>query len=832
MSNNKLWTTYYREAKYLLRKESIKLANNFEFKDDTYVHIDNEFEQIQACPGMYISSKGSEGALHLFKEIATNSIDEANNIESPCDEIDIAFDEANQHFIVSDNGRGIPFPEMINVCTKKHTSTKIYNRANNIYSAGCNGVGIKVTIAFSHLFSLESYRGKESKLLKFVDCKMEDNDPIKLKKPQHGLVVNFIPSQEQLGPTSVKSDDCLEWLRHMSYIINDKIKINYFEINNGERKIIRTFTHQGLEKNVEYLSPSLAFDPISVKYSEGIVMKDQMGNDMNDPYELNLSMSFSYDKSIDEEVIDSYANMVWTFGGGTHVNACRSALCDFMVKAARNADPDSKYPVTIQDVRKGLVLCVHCNWDAIVFGGQHKSTVTNDDIEDIGKKGSLKALSDFFADNNALLNKLIAYYRQMAKIRLEAYKIKGIKPPKAMSVYDEAEIRGFTPVADSNRKGYKELIITEGESAAGAIIAARNPYYQAVYHTQGVMTNCADLPLKKVMESRVPRDLARILGVEPGKNFDINNLRYNKIIFLQDADADGKNIRSLASTYLIVWMPQLIEEGRLYAGVPPLYTLSDKAMKKYGVSKGFLFDKHEYFRLFSDIIAKNIELFIVDSDEKSLIPQSKSQIKLFLEMNRKYLDLLEQLSLTREACDTRVIEIVCNAIVRFGIDSDKMIEYLKINLPEMKYDKDTKALVGSYETIHNGLIIDEGFMDFAKEFLEIFEQNPSMFVVYKNKNDKEDSPIRTTIGEFLKDILNRYDIDVSQRFKGLGEAESKLLFWTTLNPKVRKLIRLTMEDRERVLDTVAALHGSGPKNAEKRRDLLDRAEITDDDIDN
>lgn len=797
------------------------MSENFEFKDDVYVHIDDEFKQIQQCPGMYISSRGSEGALHLFKEIVNNSIDESTNINSPCDKIEITFDEKNQHFVVADNGRGIPFEKMVEVCTEKHSSTK-YDRQNNVYSAGCNGVGLKVTIAFSHIFSMQSYRGQQSKLLKFVDCKMSEEEPEKLKKSDHGLVINFVPSQEYLGVTSVKSDDCIEWLRHMSYVMPENLTISYHDVSNTDEKTVtRKFKRQGLAKNVEFLSSNLEFDPINISYSDG----DENGS-------LKLQMSFSYDKSLDEELIDSYANYVWTFGGGYHVTTCRSAICDFMVKAARNADPNSKYPVNAQDVRKGLILCINCNWASLVLGGQHKSTVESEEIDDLGRKGIMKALSEFFSVNNGLLNKLIAYYRQMAKIRLEAYKIKGLKPPKAMTVYDEAEIRGFTPVADSNRKGYKELIITEGESAAGAIIAARNPYYQAVYHTQGVMTNCCDIPLKKILESRVPRDLSRILGVEPGKNFDINNLRYNKIIFLQDADADGKNIRSLASTFLIVWMPQLIEEGRLYAGVPPLYTLSDKAMKKYGVTKGFLFDKHEYFRLFSDIIAKNIELYLVDSDEKSLIPQNKTQVKVFLEMNKKYLDLLEQLSLTREACDTRVIETVCNAVYKFGLGSNKMISYLREELPEMKYDRENKSLVGSYDMEHNGLIIDEGFMTYAEKFLEVFEQNPSMYVVYKNRNDKNDSPIRTTIGEFLKDIMNRYDIDVSQRFKGLGEAESKLLFWTTLNPKVRKLVRLTMEDREKVLETVNALHGAGPKNAERRRDLLERADISDDDIDN
>ena len=133
-------------------------------------------------------------------------------------------------------------------------------------------------------------------------------------------------------------------------------------------------------------------------------------------------------------------------------------------------------------------------------------------------------------------------------------------------------------------------------------------------------------------------------------------------------------------------------------------------------------------------------------------------------------------------------------------------------------------------TAHYGLIIDERFIQTAEKFLEVFENNSSMWVCFKNKNSSNDEVVKTTIGEFFKDILNRYNIDVSQRFKGLGEAKAELLFWTTLNPKVRKLIRLTMEDRNKVLETVKVLHGS--KTSELKRQMLDRAVITDDDIDN
>lgn len=796
---------------------------NKQFVDDRYDHITNELEQIQKCAGMYISTKGTEGALHLFKEIVGNSIDESNNVNSPCDEIDIYFDQEYQHFIVRDNGRGIKFDKMKEFCTEKHTSTK-YDRQNNYYSAGCYGVGMKVTNAYSHVFTMESIRDGFSKTIKFLDCQCEEFEPVKAGNDEHGLVINFIPSTDMLGPVAVTEDMCLEWLRHMSYIMPKHLTIHAYMMEGDCNKIKynRIFKHAGLVENIKYLSPSkLEFDPIDISYKES----DEGGS-------LQLDMSFSYDKAVEEEVTDSYCNNVWTFEGGYHLNTCRSAVCDFMVKAARQADPDAKYTVTANDVRKGLVMVVNCNWGLATLAGQHKSSVTSKEIDEIGRKGVSAAIAEFFSTNNALLNKLISYYRQMAKIRMMATDMKGLKPPKTMTIYDESEIARYTPLSDSNKKGYRELIITEGESAAGAILGARDPSFQAVYHTQGVMKNTTEGKLADILKSEIPRDLARILGVEPGKDFNINNLKWDKIIFLQDADADGKNIRSLASTYLILWLPQLITEGRLYAGMPPLYVFSDTTVKKYGMKKNFYYDKKEFGLVYNDIVARNIEFYIYDEDDNP-IPQNRSETVAFLTKNRRYLEYLTVLAGTHEACDSRIIEHVCNAIMNFGIDTPAMVEYLKQVLPEMKYDSVDKSLVGSFEGEEYGLNIDNGFLIFAKDFMPVFEQNPSMYVAYRNKNKSSDDPIhKTTIGEFFKEITNSYNIKAEQRFKGLGEASAKLLFTTSLNPKTRRLIRLTMEDRERVLEDVMMLHKKGDKYAEARRQLLANADITDDDIDN
>ena len=796
------------------------------YEDDKFVTVDNEFEQIALCRGMYISAGGTAGAVHLFKECFNNALDECNAYKengekkSPANHIIVTFNESTQEIMIQDNGRGIPFEVLDDVLTKKHTSSKIGElHKKNKESAGCNGVGLKVVIAFSEFFSIRCDRGNETKIVSFTNWKKSEGPITKNKKEIYGTTVFFKPSPKYLGEFHISDDDLLTWFRHMSYIIHPDITIDFVKKNkNDEIEYTRKFTALSLAENVKYFSSSLEFDPITIGFESDI---------------LDMEFSFSYDKTISDEITDSYANYVITVDGGYHEMLCKRTLTDFFVRAAKNADPDSKYEVFPEDCRKGLIMAINMRYALIVLGGQTKTKVENKEIIADAKPKLMENLREYFRNNNGQLQRIIQYLRQMARIRIEAYKIKGIKPPKNMTVFEEADIRDYHGVSDRNYKGYKELIITEGKSAAGAILNVRNPKYQAIYTTSGVMANTAEMTIPEMLKSRVPHDLAAILGVEIGPNADMTNLRFNKIICLQDADADGYNIKSLVCTYLITAMPQLVEEGRLYTGVPPLYTLSEGAIKRYKnkVSKSFLFDKHEYQNLCNSILCDNVKMFY--DTKEGLVPLTKGDFHRWLISNRTYLTVLDSLS-KKTACHPDIIEYVCDAIIASATANDKEKDFKKRIekvLTEMKYDLETKSLSGSYKYEDYYLIIDDLFKSIAKDMIKLIAENECLTVAYINRNaDEHDRPTRATTGQCLKDLLGKYNVDISQRFKGLGEVSPQLLFYSTLNPKVRKLIRLTMEDRKQAMESVLKLHGK--KYAEVRKQMLLDAEVDDDDIDN
>lgn len=786
--------------------------NNIKIVDDIYTEISNEFEQIQTFIGMYISYKGTRGAIHLFKEIFNNALDECFNPNSCGDKIEVFFDEATREIIVSDNGRGIPFEKMIDVCTKKHTSTKIH-REYNKYSTGQNGVGITIAVALSDYFSMTCNRGLESKTIEFTDCTMKENQVKKNKSEKYGTTVRFIPSEKYLEKIDMRVDDILDWLRRISYIMPDGIKIKFYGSKRGsEATITRTFVRAGLPSNVEYLSQHLEFSPINL-----ITSDDKM----------DLEIAFSYDKTLDDEIIESYCNYVFTIDGGYHEIAAKRAICEFFSREARKLDPNSKYEVTFDDCRKGLVLVCNCRHMNPEFGGQVKSKVENKDIQLDGKHGLMSALSDYFLSNESQLRKIIAYLRQMSRIRLEAYKIKGVKIEKAKSFLDDMEIRCYYPIADRRWKGYKELIICEGNSASGQIAAGRNPQYQAVIGLRGVINNTFEMTAAQVLTKQTMLQLVKVLGCGIGGSFNINNLIWNKVIIMTDADIDGFYITSLLCAFFAKHMPKIIEEGRLYKSISPLYILSDNTKTKK-LKKKFLFDRREYNRIFFNQIASNVDVGI-PLQKNSMVLMKKSEKLIWLDLNKEYLIELINLG-KRAATDTKILEYICWYLIQSDGDESRFAKLIEKKFSELTYNFDGKSIHGSVSGESVSLIVDSIFLKMASRYMDILENNKSIEVVYKNTSDDGARFVTGTIGEFLNDMGMKYSLDIEQRYKGLGEFEATALFESTLNPRIRKLLRITMDDVSRAMQTLEILHGR--LNSEERRKLLENGKISLDDIDN
>ena len=787
------------------------------YDDDKYVVLDREVDQIRQSVEMYIGRRFTSGALHLCKEIFNNALDECLNENSPADKIEVLFDESTREFIVSDNGRGIPFDIMVTVCTKKHSSTKFDKTKANQFNAGLNGVGITVTMALSDYFSLTSYRGDEYKIIEFFDGELVEHEPVKCKKPRFGTIVKFIPSEKYLGKIDLTVDIIETYFRNMSYILPTGISLKFSgKSKDGLSDVNRLYKPEGLGSNVEFLSQTLEFKPVEVEsIGDGIEM----------------SMAFSYDKTLDDTIISSFCNYVVTTEGGYHEIACQRAICEYFSKEAKKMDPNHKYEVSFDDCKKGLIFAVNCKHHNPMYEGQHKSKVGNKEIQVEGKPMIYKALVDYFNSNNSLLKKIISYLRQIAKIRLEAHKIKEIDTKKPSSFLDDAEIKSFFNVSDRNYNGYKELFIAEGDSAAGALLNSRNAKYQAVFGLIGVVDNTYGISSAQVLQKQTFRNLVKVLGCGIGADFNINKLKWNKIIICTDKDTDGDFITSLLCTFFATHLPGIINDGRLYKAIPPLYLLDKKTIKKYNMKTDYLFDKKEMDNIFFNIIANNIDVCLCnDEDLSGQVLLKKKELVDVLFQTKNYISELTNL-VKRSGGIPIIVEYACWYLIKYGHDKKKFKCAIEKQFPEMIYDMREESLDGSYNGEHFTLIIDKLFVKMAKRFIKILaEKTPSFYVIYKNKKDNY-NPELVTFGTFLYAMRNQYDIELEQRFKGLGEADPSILFISTMNPKIRKLYKINMTDVKKTMEIVRLLHGKDAQMIEERRKMLEDLDITYDDID-
>lgn len=509
----------------LTTKDKVK-----DIQDDQVFFAENSISSIRLHRTMYISSSQTDGAVHLFKECLANAIDECTSKNPHWDRlkkrIHIIFNQPERRITVIDNGRGIPTDVLVDVVMKKHASSKTValSQTRNKKVTGLNGVGLTVTAALTDYMAITTYRGNHSKKIELFDGELKEHPVVKIPEFRTGTEVEIVPSEKYLGPIDLTNDIIEDYVRNISYILDPDIELTLTMLKDADSKkphkwVDTVWKSQGLSAAVSYMSSSLEFPPVEAKY---------IGENFD------LSVAFSYDRSLDDNSIASFGNYVITTEGGSHETAAIRAISDYLNREAKRQDPKSKFEVSFDDCKRGLVMAVNLEHYAPQFEGQHKTRISNQDVLTEGKRGLYQAIYNVMNNNPNLLRKAIAYLRSVAKARQESHKIKGVSTKRATTFLEDAEIDKYFTVSNRNSSGYKELYLAEGDSAAGGILNCRNAAYQAVYTVQGVTDNVHDLTLTQLLQKKTFKELITILGTGIGKDFDINKLRYNKVIICTD----------------------------------------------------------------------------------------------------------------------------------------------------------------------------------------------------------------------------------------------------------------------------------------------------------
>lgn len=816
--------------------------------DDKVIVLDNEFDQIRQCLGMYIGIGEAEGVMHLVNEVTTNCIDEGVNpvaIKAGIgDVIKFYFDEKECRFTIIDNGRGMPLDKMMDLVGRKHAGTKFRNITSaNRYSGGQNGVGVTVTAALSSSFSVQCWQNGKTRKLHMDGNVLVDDGYEDCDYDKHGTCISFVPAKKWIGEFKIELPIVEDYLRRLSYILPDRIKVKYFGKPKKGKDVSITYKAQGIWSNVEYLGQELMFPPIYLKVPEVVI--DYPDQPDREPDFFKMEFAFSYDKTIDQPIMASFCNYVATKDGGYHESVVQKAIADFFTKQAKELDPNHKYEVTQDDVRSGLIAVVNLDHSNPNFEGQHKSRVGQRDLPKYARKPILEQLEKFFESNNGLLRKICGYLHQVAKARLEVNKVKKKVLQKATSFLDDAEMKIFANISDRNYTGYKELILAEGDSAIAAIGGARNVKCQALLAITGVVPNTLNMSVAQIMKSPTFATLVKVLGCGIGETFDISRLKWDAIIIATDGDIDGIFIQSLLCVFFMVHMPQIITSGRLYRVLPPLYLVDRKKTKQ--ATKDYLFDKLEYYHLFHQIICDNLRFSIVTPHTlkefvkgAGEIQELKGKEKMdLLNLNMAYFDELDNLS-RRSACIMEVLEYVVYFLLVSGRTNDAHENFeklIKSKFPELDYNPETHALHGSYNRKNITLIVDDIFLNMAERMMRLMIQNPAFYLLVKAKNSSrgdapEDQWDLMSYGAFMKMCNEAYQVALLQRYKGLGEMETMMVFQSMMNPKTRKLLRITMDNPEEAKRIMAVLHDDTNAARETRRKMLAEADITQADIDN
>ncbi len=524
-----------------------------------HIKVLEGLEGVRHRPAMYIGSTGKPGLHHLVYEVVDNSVDEA--MAGYCDLIEITINK-NGSVTVIDNGRGIPVEPhpvykksaMEIVVTKLHAGGK-FEKGSYKVSGGLHGVGISVVAALSKLMKVKVKRGgkvyqQEYKIGKPVyDVKVVGT----CDKDETGTEVTFFPDESIFSTTKFEFSILETRLREIAFL-NKGVKIL---LEDEESKKKEIFHYEGgLIEFIKWLNKSK--EPIHkpiyfFKEVEGVAVE----------------CTIQYNGGYQENVL-SFVNTINTVEGGTHVAGFKTALTRAINDYA-NKNKLVKENLTGDDVREGLTAIISAKVPEPQFEGQTKTKLGNSEIKGIVDSITMTLLSEFFEENPPVAKAVVNKSVEAQKARNAAKKAKELVRRK--SAFGFAGLPGKLADCSKSKAEETELYLVEGDSAGGSAKQARNKEYQAILPLKGKILNVEKANPVKVFSNEEISNLITAIGTGVGEQFNLENLRYSKIIIMTDADVDGAHIRTLLLTFFFRFMSKLIENGHLYIAVSPLYRI-------------------------------------------------------------------------------------------------------------------------------------------------------------------------------------------------------------------------------------------------------------------
>jgi len=523
-------------------------------------------EAVRKRPAMYIGSTDTRGLHHLVYEVVDNAIDEA--LAGHCDTIDVTIHDDGS-VSVSDDGRGIPVdeheehgrPAVEVVMTILHAGGKFDNKSYQV-SGGLHGVGVSVVNALSKWLEVEVKRDGALWKMRF-DHGEPDSDLERVRDlepdEETGTTVRFWPDDEIFETGEFTFSTLQSRLRELAFL-NSGVAIGIEDERDGTGE---TFEYEGgIKEFVGYLNETK--DPL---HRDVIYFEDE-----EEIHEGVVRVEIAMQGTDDlQGSIHAFANNINTREGGDHLTGFKTSLTrvvnDYATDNGLLKDLDEN--LKGDDIREGLTAVISVKHPDPQFEGQTKTKLGNSEVRGIVESAMHDGLSTFFEENPDTAEAIVGKAVEAAKARKAAKKAEELTRRK--SALDSTALPGKLADCQTRDSEDAELFVVEGDSAGGSAKQGRNPEFQAILPIKGKILNVEKHRLDRILENNEIRNLITALGTGVGDEFDIEELRYEKIIMMTDADVDGAHIRTLLLTLLYRHMKPLIEAGYVYASQPPLY---------------------------------------------------------------------------------------------------------------------------------------------------------------------------------------------------------------------------------------------------------------------
>ncbi len=792
--------------------------------DSSKIQVLEGMEAVRLRPAMYIGDTAVRGLHHLVYEVVDNSIDEA--LAGFCDKIDVTINE-NNTITVIDNGRGIPVdihktekkPAVEVVLTTLHAGGK-FDRQSYKVSGGLHGVGVSCVNALSEWLEVEIKRDGKIYHQRYERGKTATKLATIGKTKSTGTKVTFKPDKQIFKETTVFQHDILaKRLRELAFL-NKGLQIKLTD-RRGEKEKETIFQFNGgIVSFVEHLNNNKVPLHNKVIYfnrqKEGIEMEVAM--QYNDGYAENVF---------------SFANNINTTEGGTHLSGFRSALTRAINQHAKNKNL-LKDGVAIggDDTREGLTVVISVKIPNPQFEGQTKTKLGNSEVEGLMSSLTFEALVAYYEENPSIANKIVDKVILASRAREAARKARELTRRKG--ALESGGLPGKLADCSQRDPALCELYLVEGDSAGGSAKQGRDRTFQAILPLKGKILNVEKSRLDKILSNEEIRTIITALGTGVGEEFNVEKLRYHKIILMCDADVDGSHIRTLLLTLLYRQMKPLIEGGFVYIAQPPLYKIARGKREEYiesetemknlildmAIEEGITLIKLKGKKSFSGNQLKEILGNLVDMEKISEIMHKKGVS--FEEYVSNYDHKTHKMPLYMVKVDGKSHYVFDDKALAKLTEKDEEAQYVEIfeaeELAEIQ-KKLEKFDLGAEDFLRPEAKVTYELKDEKKKekkkAKDLVDLRP-LFAVEKEKDKSEFFSLKGVL-EYVHDQATK-GIHI-QRYKGLGEMNPQQLWDTTMDPGRRTILKVTLEDIVEADKTFTILMGD---EVAPRREFIEK----------